>query len=888
MTELLKQFILESRDFLQNISANLISLEKEPDNSMLITELFRSVHTLKGNSGLFDFPDMTKVLHEGEDLMVLVRDGEIPYSVEIADHLFSVMDFVSIMLDEIEENENPLDHKDEANQLIQNLRDMKGGMNSNPVNADLPDSDKPYEGKTPLSTENTIPEAVLMDAFKRIVSGETVFLINFKPEEECFYKGEDPFYQIRNTPGELWGAVNQVDSWPPIDDFDCYRCIISFVALSSAPKDELLEYFRYIPDQVRIVDLEPLSMIIPEGEPNGGPVYDDFVADAVEFLESNDLQGLERACNILLELTASNLWVSSALRWMLVLITTIPARKDVIRRLAESLHTLTIPDYSDLFSEITEHGKEKEEEEEKEEIHIDPEQYRKIMAAQMEVLSFSDDVGWFKGRLKACAATVAACLSDSEDIVGLEEAVSLALDEKKSLPLRDWLKKNIEIGDHIVDTGNNKEVKREAPLLQTDKAEKSKPVRKTDDVKKKVNYGRRMEDQISNRILKVDQHKVDRLMDLIGEMVVSKNALPYLASKAEVQYGLRELSRELKLQFAVINRIVEDMQDSMMNIRMVPVSVIFQRFPRLVRDISRKLGKEVKLVLEGEDTEAEKTIIEALSDPLIHIVRNSLDHGIELPDVRIQAGKPSYGTIAMIARQDSDRVVIEVSDDGHGIDPEIIKQKAYDKGLIDEERLERINNDQEAVNLIFLSGFSTVDTVSEISGRGVGMDVVRNAVEKVGGTISLENKEGMGMKIILSLPLSMAVINVMIVEINGRIFGVQMDQVVETVRIPADRINLIKDRKTTVLRDRLIPLYTLMELLSIDSSPVMNEDNEFAVLVVRVGNEYVGLIVDAFREVVDIILKPMPGELKHLSGYAGTALLGDGSVLMVINPKELF
>ena len=375
-------------------------------------------------------------------------------------------------------------------------------------------------------------------------------------------------------------------------------------------------------------------------------------------------------------------------------------------------------------------------------------------------------------------------------------------------------------------------------------------------------------------------------MNLIGEMVVAKNALPYLANRAETVFGVRDLSREIKAQYAVINRVAEEMQDTIMQVRMMPVSFIFQRFPRMVRDISRKLDKEVELVLEGESTEADKNIIEALSDPLIHIVRNSLDHGLEMPEIRLAAGKSATGKLVIRASQESDRVLIEIIDDGKGIDPDVIKNKAYEKGLIDEATLERIS-DQDAVNLVFAAGFSTADVISDLSGRGVGMDVVRSAVEKVNGTVGIESEKGKGTRLFLSLPLSMAVTNVMIIESSQQIFGVPMDLVVETVRVPRMQMRTIKQKQTTVLRGRIVPLLSLNDLLAKNEPQLPNEDDEFATLIVRIHGEHVGILVDDFRETADIILKPMIGILGGLPGYSGTALLGDGSVLMVLNPQEL-
>jgi two-component system chemotaxis sensor kinase CheA len=323
-----------------------------------------------------------------------------------------------------------------------------------------------------------------------------------------------------------------------------------------------------------------------------------------------------------------------------------------------------------------------------------------------------------------------------------------------------------------------------------------------------------------------------------------------------------------------------------MQVRMMAVSFVFQRFPRLVRDISRKLGKEVQLVLEGEQTEADKNIIESLADPLIHILRNSLDHGLETAEVRIAAGKPPIGKLIIRATQEADRVVIEIVDDGKGIDPAVIKRKAYENGIIDEAALERIG-DQEAINLIFAAGLSTAAVVSDLSGRGVGMDVVRSAVEKINGTVILRSELGKGTTIRISLPLSMAVTKVMVVESDGQLFGVPMDHVVETVRVARSAIRTIKQSQTAILRGRIVPLKSLNSLLGIAAIPKANSADEQAVLLVQSGSMELGLLVDGFQETIDVIQKPLAGFLSGLAAYSGSALMGDGSVLMILNIREI-
>jgi two-component system chemotaxis sensor kinase CheA len=474
--------------------------------------------------------------------------------------------------------------------------------------------------------------------------------------------------------------------------------------------------------------------------------------------------------------------------------------------------------------------------------------------------------------VQSVAAVLSGCFGSAgrQDLVqAVQGALAHAVEQSAVDPLLTWLTAHIAAPDSpSVTPPAATAVVEEIPTME------GTPRRRHDD-----HPG-------GKTMVRVEQDKIDRLMSLIGEMVIAKNALPFLAGRAENVYGSRELSREIKAQHGIINRIAEEMQDAIMQVRMMPVSTVFQRFPRLVRDLSRKLGKEVDLVLEGVETEADKNIVEALADPLVHIVRNSLDHGIELPAVRRAAGKDATGKLVIRASQDSGRVLIDISDDGKGIDPEIVKRKAFDKGIIDQATRDRISN-QEAVNLVFAAGFSTADQISDLSGRGVGMDVVRTAIEKIGGTVSLHSKQGEGTQLRLSLPMSMAVTNVMVVKSNRQLFGVPMDAVLETVRLPRANIRGIKNRKTTVQRNRIMPLHHLNELMAVPEPQVCNADDEHAVLVVEVKGNPVGLVVDDFRGTIDIILKPMNGILGSLPGYAGSALLGDGSILMVLNPKEL-
>lgn len=915
MNPLLEQFLSEARESLQSIAERLMQLENEPESTDLMIELFRLVHTLKGNSGLFDFPEMTRVLHAGEDLMDAVRSGVVAYSLPLADRLLDAMDFVGMLCDEIENNGCvDASHAGDSVRLAEVIRQLIGGTSesSSGEGAHLECSasmDDDAVTATMLLAPQLcrVAESVRVDAFLSVMKGSPLHLLRYTPPEDCFFQGDDPFFQVRQTPGIVWGGISHREPWPKLPELDAYRCLLDFHVLSTATIEELNEFYRYVPDQIVIAAVPSESLIIPQGDPNGGPVYDDFVTDALRLLHDGNRQGLSLAIQSMLELSNPDLWMHSALRWLQLVMDF--EREDsgkVMETIIRSLLTLTPPEW-----EETEESREESTplplpdsasetklaalQQTPVPNNIPTDAIATVVAAQCAILTLPDDVAWLVGRIKGVAAVLSGCLvvaGRNDALQELEMATESAVRLGTAAPLRDWLIRSFPTDSQqplrqsmASLNGNGAPV---VPAMQATGPNAPQPEPMPPQGEGEIKFGRRAEDSIvGSKVLKVDQSKIDRLMNLIGEMVVAKNALPYLAGRAEAVYGVRDLSREIKAQYAVINRIAEEMQDSIMQVRMMPVSFIFQRFPRLVRDISHRLGKEVHLLLEGEDTEADKHIIEALGDPLIHIVRNSLDHGIEQPEVRRAAGKPVIGNLTIRANQESDRVIIEIKDDGKGIDPEVIKRKAYEKGLIDEDRLGRIS-DQDAINLIFAAGFSTAEEVSDLSGRGVGMDVVRSAVEKINGSIQLESEKNIGTRLRISLPLSMAVTNVMIIKSNNQIFGVPMDAVVETVRVPRKEIRSIKTIQTAVLRGRIVPLKALNSLLGLNKAPQANAEDELAVLVVNHGEEPVGLLVDDFRETVDIILKPMTGVLAGLTAYSGSALLGDGSVLMVLNTKEIF
>ncbi len=389
----------------------------------------------------------------------------------------------------------------------------------------------------------------------------------------------------------------------------------------------------------------------------------------------------------------------------------------------------------------------------------------------------------------------------------------------------------------------------------------------------------------ASRLLRVDESKIDALLDLAGELLVVKNALAHTAKLVEGEGAEHELARTIRGQHDAIDRVAHELHAAILQLRMVPMAQVFRSFPRLVRDMARRLGKSATLVTRGETTESDKTIVDLLFEPLIHLVRNALDHGIEPSEERHAAGKSEGATVTLGASRTGDRFVVEVTDDGRGIDPMVVRRKAREKGLVPASELDALS-DEQVIDLIFSAGFSTASEVSDISGRGVGMDVVRSSIERIGGRVSLRSQLGAGTTVSLDLPVNIAMSRIMVVEAGGQVFGIPMDAVSETVRLLPEQISRIKNNDGFVLHDRVVPICSLAELMNLPLSQP-SSDGARLVVVAETGGRSTAIEVDAIRERMEVVLKPMQGLLSSARGYAGTTLMGDGAVLLVLDMKEI-
>ncbi len=374
--------------------------------------------------------------------------------------------------------------------------------------------------------------------------------------------------------------------------------------------------------------------------------------------------------------------------------------------------------------------------------------------------------------------------------------------------------------------------------------------------------------------VRVDTERLDSIMNLVGELVLVRNRMNTLKSTFE--------NEEISSVIATLDMVTSDLQGAVMKTRMQPVKKVFGRFPRVVRDTARTLGKEVNLELEGEDTDLDKNLVEALADPLIHLVRNAVDHGIEMPDAREQAGKPRAGTVLLSAAQEGDHIRLSIRDDGSGMDAEVLRRKGVDKGIVDPDAAERLT-DQECFELILHPGFSTKEQISDISGRGVGMDVVKTAITKLSGTISIDSSMGEGTQINIKVPLTLAILPTLMVIVSGRKYAVPLSVVNEIFEMADKEVNVVDGQATITVRDRAVPLFRMTDWLGLRGEPPGQRSETDQVVMVQHGAQLMALVVDSVIGQEEVVIKPLGELLRIVEGFAGATITGDGHIALILD-----
>ena len=461
---------------------------------------------------------------------------------------------------------------------------------------------------------------------------------------------------------------------------------------------------------------------------------------------------------------------------------------------------------------------------------------------------------------------------------------------KKNKPVEDLIE-NVE----IITEANEKEELHFEEVINFDKSPTFQEINEinkeinakniSESIAKKQGDEKKQSGNGVEQTIRVDVERLDELLNLVSELVLGRNRLAQLNSDVSMKYEGTEVSRNLADTARQIDLLTTELQLAVMKTRMIKIEKVFNRFPRLVRDLSKETGKDINLVISGEKTELDKTLIEEINDPLVHIIRNSVDHGIETPEVRKALGKPEKGTISLSAEHEGNHIIILIEDDGKGIDPKVIVEKAISKGILTKEKANDISK-QEIYNLIFAPGFSTAEKVTNVSGRGVGMDVVKTNVSRLRGIIDIESEVNKGTRILIKLPLTLAIIQGLLVKVIGETIVLPLNSVIEVVKINKHEIYTINQTECIKLRDRVLPLINIDQILYHSDTMQSTSDHQFIVVIGLAEKRY-GIKVDSLIGQKEIVIKSLGKYLGNIEGIAGSTIMGDGKVVMIADIAEI-
>ncbi len=386
-----------------------------------------------------------------------------------------------------------------------------------------------------------------------------------------------------------------------------------------------------------------------------------------------------------------------------------------------------------------------------------------------------------------------------------------------------------------------------------------------------------------SQTVRVDVGRLDNLMNLVGELVIERTRLEAIGGSIRAVVGSDALTESMEEISLHIARLSSELQEEIMQARMFPIEQVFNRFPRMVRDLARKFNKDVNFIIDGRETELDRTVIEEIGDPLIHLLRNSVDHGIEPAEERLRMGKPAQGTVRLNAFHQENQIVITVEDDGRGLDSQKLKERCVQKGLISRQAVDKMS-EQEALNLIFLPGSSTAEKISDISGRGVGMDIVRTHIEKINGLVEIDTQVGKGTRFTIKLPLTLAINRSLLIKQRGRIFALALSNVIEIIDLDTKEIQSMQRHKVALVRNSFLPLFELERLLG---EKAEKREGNMPVVVVGLVDKRIGIIVDELVGEQEIVIKSLGGYIGDIHGLAGATIMGDGSVALILDVRGL-
>ena len=887
MDPLLEQFLSEARENLAFIDQNIEEIGG--DDPELLNSVFRAAHTLKGGSGIVGFDSVKDITHHAEDLLDMLRAGKIDFADSMTEALYNAFDEVMNLVEAAEESGDIVEADEETvATIIEELNAQMGKTAETETSWEVPflqvDNVEDVVN-IPLTTLRGVDSPKL--AFvnpqldEEFCANDNFYAVVFDVDESCMVYGNDPVYTLSLLGDKVRGVYscmsdeNAKSVLSGIDDEDGLLLKSKLVAYIYATYEDIEDSLFNFIDELQLLPLDIVTLLGVSSGESGHQI--DLLKELANVSE-NDKASIVEKVEKSMELVGVETLQHAQLQRFLD-IAGLMKDEDIAK-----LHSFFANLYKgevykgsqDIQSEAPTTIEEKTTQEKVQESTTEDLQTLEASADVQDVLD-----GMMEQQYKALD------MIENED--DLQRVIVIMDKMRKYLPqipasfsskeeIQSFLSEQLGIVQEEKEPQEAKEVS--APPAEQKVVEQTQEIPQVK-VPKKTAPKEESKKAVVGKTVKIDQESIDSLMNVVGELLVAKNSLPYLADNVS---GMSHdmIKREIMEKYIFINRLSEQLQDLIMGMRMLPISYVFDRYPKLVRDIAKKLGKKVKLEMDGGETKLDKNMIEMLADPMIHIMRNSLDHGIETPEVREQKGKNPMGKVTLSAYAQSDRIVIEIVDDGAGINVERVANKVLEKGLMTHEQIDALSEDEMA-ELVLLPGLSTADEISEYSGRGVGMDVVKKSIESFGGSIKIKTKANQGTTITLAIPVSLAVTSLLHIQMNDIHYGIPMDSVSETVKLERDEIEYLHNEPFVYIRGEVIPLLFIKSMLNEEAM----ENEPLSIVVLNIKDNLLAVVVNKFLGQLDVVQKPLVGIMENHPLFSGTALLGNGKIIMAIDPIGL-
>jgi two-component system chemotaxis sensor kinase CheA len=895
-------FRAEALDLLAELDTALLALEVETGDSDLLHRVFRAIHTIKGSGATAGFAHLAKFSHRVEEAFDLAREGRLAVTSDLIDCGLKACDVIRAILDEEPEGEEAAGELAVAQALARLLPTVAAPAEALPPK---PDSQR-----------------------------QTAYEILFRPNRELFCSGTDPVTlldELRGLgPAHITARTGNVPVFSSLDPECCYLWW-EILLVTDRGEAAIRDVFVFVEDDcqigVRILDdqasavallgaipAESLELFVLECEEHLASIENHALSLERDPASRESLDALFRSVHsikgntglLLGQVNSSTLAANHPLPRLMRIAHALESLLEPYRGLSRPLEQATVQtvlDTRDAMRGLLENL-------------VRQAPSASLPAGLLERLQLQSNsvtppappderTSAFLDTASQCVEIIGSCLAsiagDHENgaapaksvlqtyLRGLKTMAAAASYQK-----RPDLEEPVALQLRILDRA----MQADGAIVHEDRATLSGAFQATCSAVESVKRESAMPASeapeapatiaavahaapASPSTIRIDQEKLDRLMRVVGELLVARGAFPVLVEKLANGADAGVLAKELKEAGAGISHIAEELQASVMSIRMMPVKTVFQRFPRLVRDLARNLGKEVQFAVEGESIELDKTILEQIGDPLVHLVRNAVDHGLEAPGERTAQGKSPTGLVTMRAVNQAGAVVIEVVDDGRGLDAEALKRKAVERGMLTLEAAAAMS-EMAAFQLVFLPGLTTARKVTDVSGRGVGMDVVRNNIRTLQGVIDIQSRRGGGTTFSVKLPTSLMISKGILLEAGSEQYVLPLGCIRDMVKIPVEEMHRYRGSRMVRIRGDVYSVFSLAELFGLRHK----ESAELSVAVVEAGTVRYGLMVDRFVNEVEVIVKPLTGGLAECREFQGAAIMGDGRVVLVLNPLE--